>query len=638
MKKNRSDHIQASSSRLRSTAGFSTISADSALNHYHNSCSKQIGPRSRDTVGTGSYYDPSSVNTNISRKTSTRRVRSPPNVMRTANNAAMPHSAYQQHDQRNWYQHPSSTETVPIQPQQPPAAQLFESSSIQGINSTASSKFPHGLTVHELKEMTKARLHAEATERHGTDKYRHRNFENQSHPTADVQTVVTESRGNLMSSDHNRSHILRHQVDASDSRGSVPSLVQVHPLSADQNQTSRYPPQVSPIPGMQNYKALNSANSNFLENNGQESNRQAFNRNQQDFRVDNWDTASIGNSTVTSDYLGSECAFSGYDDGSGAHFGRSRSYTGNSGYTATSDMAFYENATSALASPNGSFFEATVGTVPNRKRAATLSPRPGLTLLHEDRPFSSELELGMRSFPSSTRRPLSFLPDNTFSSPLRPLSSDISGLIGHPLTGIIGEGANDFFNRARTSSTTSLPAISHTAEEFALERNASSQAAMDPSRGWSAQMQEEIPNSTTASFLGSSSLYGGNNNDLRIAASNEVSSVFRNSSNLGLRAPDPSKIIGLMDDSSSQPNANFSPLPSRVRSVDSFCASRARTSTWGGSSTNDFFSSSSLIDNSRNVDAFVGDLASILKLSGAEERSDDFDITSGRKDLNSRYY
>lgn len=670
----RPDQLHFATGRPRNT-----VRTETAAQHFQSRESSVVphNPNTQDgaqAISAGRYYDQSSANTIGRKKGQNRQVITPPNVAGASHNGATRSPTRYQQDQRNWYQHPAPVPTMPVL-SQPPSSQVFESPSHQALHSTAKSKLPHGLTVHELKEMTKARLQAEAAERHETEKHRQIRYDNQSIPPSDLESVPREAMGNLMNSDDHRSRVVQQQSKTvSDSRGSVPSLVQVHPLSAEQHQVARHPPQVSPLPpGLQHgyNRQLNSNASPYAECRGQDIGCAVGNRNQQESKMDTWETASVHshNSTVASEYLGSESAFSGYapqaEEASGAPFGRSRSYpVGNGGFTGAPEMPSYENTpNSALTSPGGSFFEVTVGAAPNRKRASTLSPRPGLTLLHEDRPFFSEQELGMPTFSASSRT-LPIVTGNSFSPAAQAMPTDSPNVFGG--TGVIGSatndifnrartssggaandifnrartssggasndifnrartssggGANDIFNRARTSSTASLPAISHTAEEFALDRNSSAAVLTNQHLIGGAPIQEEVLNSATSSVLGSPILFNGSSSDLQSAATNGISSVFRDPSSMGLSVSDHSAILGAVDISSSQQNTRMDSFSSRVGSMDSFNDARARAA-WNGSGSNVFLSGSGLMDNAASEETIGGDLASILKLSGAEERTE----------------
>ena len=221
-----------------------------------------------------------------------------------------------------------------------------------------------------------------------------------------------------------------------------------------------------------------------------------------------WENGSV--STQTSDYIGSEQAFglASYEDNA---YNLSRSLSANSGYG--HEFPSRDAASPAMGQAQ-SYFDSSPGSFPpNRRRAATLSPRAGLSHLHEDRPVFPGQELpGLPSF-SSTSRPKYIAPRHgAFLSPEA--------------------------NRGRTLSAVSLPAMSRTAEEFAPPVTGLSDVFRTPPPGFS----DDVPRARAAT-----------------------------------------------DD--------LNGLPSEPRT---------RASTWGETTASDLFGSS--------------DLASILKLSGAQEK------------------
>lgn len=357
-------------------------------------------------------------------------------------------------------------------------------------------KLPHGLTVHELKEMTKARLQAEADEQ--------------------GKTTVTA--------------------------GPVPSTVSVVPEYRDQHAMARS--QASPLPPGFAHTRLNSG-SPYPEaprlNSGSpypevENRYEAWS---QESRGDAWETASA--STAASDYLPPDTFPAATEDYS---FGRPRAYPTNANNMQESNQ---------LQSLSPSFYDGGAGSYPqNRRRAATLSPRPGLTHLHEDRPvLSGDGGPGIPSF-SSARRLVPARNRVTYN--------------------------NDSYSRARTSSTTSLPAISHTAEEFGdtpLLFSSPYSVHEDTAGGVTGLV--DVFRDSPSSFNGRSAA----DSDLGISASS--------SNGYG----------------------------------GSFGDERARAATWSGH-TSDLFGPG-LFDSCNDdtgQDTLAGDLASILKLSGAEEKSE----------------
>jgi len=368
-------------------------------------------------------------------------------------------------------------------------------------------KLPHGLTVHELKEMTKARLQAEAAEKQPPS--------------------------------------------------SVPSMVSVmpEPHSMTRSQASPLPPGFrmnsnSPYPD-----TMDHPNNRF--------------ESWQESRGDAWETTSV--STAASDYLLPD-SFSSVGGGDDYSFGRPRPYQTNG----PRDMPSHESMQMSALPMNGasnsssSYYD---GYPQNRRRAATLSPRPGLMHLHEDRPvLSGEGGPGIPYFSSCRLLPVRnrVAYNNNGSN----MSNDAS------------------YGRQRTSSTTSLPAISHTAEEFG----------------------DATPSLFSSQFSGSV------REDEGLAVTGLVD-VFRGSptSFNGMTSPPPG--MGESD--------RLYVSRTNTSSSGGFGGSfgngdeRARAATWSGH-TSDLFGPGLFGDNRNNddQDALASDLASILKLSGAKEESD----------------
>lgn len=408
---------------------------------------------------------------------------------------------------------------------QQPEQDQRRSSSTMSLSSFDSSsqkpKLPHGLTVHELKEMTKARLYAEAS---------------------------GKKDGGA------------HKVNASHS--SVPSTVNVGQQEhRDPHQISRC--QVSPIPpGLHGHRVTSI--SPYLENVDHQ-NRFAHEGGYEGWSpesrggADAWETASV--CTDASDYLPPDAAFS-TNIHAGAHsvddysFARTRSYSAN----ANSNYTPHELQVLGGVGPAG-YYD---GYPPNRRRATTLSPRPGLTHLHEDRPvLSGEGGPGIPSFScSSSRR--AHLPVRTRGA----FNADAC-----------------HYARQRTSSTTSLPAISNTAEEFAdHESNPSLFSQFE-----SLREDDDAGHSVTG-----------------------LVDVFRESpaNYNGMASPPP----GLGGDSD-----RLIMSTSSSNGFGSFGDERTRAATWSGHAS-DFFGPG--LFDSRNDDGLAGDLALILKFSGAEEKPD----------------
>jgi hypothetical protein len=416
------------------------------------------------------------------------------------------------------------------QQQQQPEQDYRKSSSTMSTSSFDSSsqkpKLPHGLTVHELKEMTKARLHAEASEKKdgGAGK------PNESH-------------------------------------SSVPSTVNVgQEEHRDPNQMSRS--QVSPIPPVFHSQRMSSV-SPYPDNLDQH-NRFAHEgwspSPESRGGADAWETASV--CTDSSDYLPPD-TFPANIHG-GVHsvddysFNRTRSYSANNGSSnyAPHDLIPLQGGPGS--NDQSGYYD---GYPPNRRRAATLSPRPGLTHLHEDRPvLSGEGGPGIPSFScSSSRR--THLPVRT--------------------RGAYNADAYHYA-RQRTSSTTSLPAYSHTAEEFeGSEANASLFSQFE-----SLRVDDDAGHAVTG-----------------------LVDVFRESpaNYNGMTSPPPGLGGGDSD--------RFIMSTSSSNGFGSFGDERTRASTWSGHSS-DFFGPGLFDSRNDDQDGLAGDLALILKLSGAEEKPD----------------
>jgi hypothetical protein len=520
------------------------------------------------------------------------------------------------------------------------------------------SKLPHGLTVHELKEMTKARLQAEAAENSseaskGEQKrvspldFDATAFESRERATSRGDS--TSLRERAMSRDSTGlKHAKLHGM--SDSMSSIPSMVQVNPCARDYPKGRQ--PQVSPLPpGFLHFGPGSSSMPSLSD--GVDSSLRFSDANrgwQQQSRSDAWDNASVNshNSTVASEYLGSESAFSsgmqGPDD-----MGRPRAYTAGNSITGPPDF-FRDNAPSpADVSPGNVFFDAAVGG-PNRRRACTLSPRPGL--IHEDRPHFSGAPLGIPSF-SDTSTSLLSRSRNNFS-PVMPQGRNEGPRFGYTNAGFIGGGFAeppqrprtasdhvpgiyaggfvDVSNRPRASSAASLPPMSHTSEEFFVDRSAppsrfaSSQAMMG-----SAPITEEPSNSITDSIFGYASVSSGRDGP---ATRSNTTSVFRDVASLhGQVAAPPGLFNNELTQGGQVLTPGVNPVFNRVGSMDSVTETRA-SSAWG-SPPGDIFGSSAEFNASSSVEENLAqDLGAILKLSGGvgdrpeRERSNTYPHTS----------
>jgi len=339
------------------------------------------------------------------------------------------------------------------------------------------NKLPHGLTVQELKEMTKARLQAEAAEKHEVDSFPEGAADRRVSPI-EFDSSLHEGRERTFSRDSTaRSQTLH--VTGSDSTNSIPSLVQLNQT----NQLKGRQPQASPLPArLQNLNQVysNSSPSEPIANFGLPQLPQQTWDSRQQLKLDAIETASTNsynNNSVVSENLGSESAFSsGIGTGMLSQsdndyaFSRSLSYT--SGQLISNDGKLIDGRSapsSACASPASSgniFFDAAVGSA-NRRRAVTMSPKPHSIL--EDRPhFDGHAEhLAIPNFNSSGRVSLAARARTSSSSSILTPNGSDGSLLGQPSALF---GFDEGQNRPRTHSSTSLPPISNTADEFGIDR------------------------------------------------------------------------------------------------------------------------------------------------------------------------
>lgn len=494
--------------------------------------------------------------------------------------------------------------------------------------------------------MTKARLQAEAAE-NGSETSK---GEQKRVSPLDFDATAFESRERVtprgdstslreraLSRDSSAALKRANARGMSDSMSSIPSMVQVNPCARDYPKGRQ--PQVSPLPpGFQHFGPGSSSmpsSSDCVDSALRFSD--ADRGWQQQSRSDTWENASATshNSTVASEYFGSESAFSSGMQGP-EDMGRPRSYTAGNSIPGPPEF-FRDNVPSpANVSPGNVFFDAAVGG-PNRRRACTLSPRPGL-IIPEDRPHFTGEPLGIPSF-SDTSTSLLSRSRNNFS-PVMPQGRTDGARFGYTSAGFVGGGfaeppqrprtasdhvpgifAGGFVDmsiRPRASSVASLPPMSHTSEEFFVDhstppsRFASSQAHMG-----NPPITEETPNSITDSIFGYASV--SSDRDGPATRSNSTS-VFRDVTSLHRQVATPPGMFNPngLTQGGQVLATGFNPVINRVGSMDSVTETRA-SSAWG-SSSGDIFGSSAEC-NAASVEENLGqDLGSILKLSGAGDR------------------
>jgi len=333
----------------------------------------------------------------------------------------------------------------------------------------------HGLTVQELKQMTRARLQAEAVENVETDRLSPLDFDSSLQDPPRERTFSRDSacRGQGL------------HVATSESTNSIPSLVQVGQGSAGRKVHE------SPV-GVGRPTFAQPSESNYVLSQQQQPSWEGSSNMQPTLKMESFDNASTNsfNTSVLSDNVGSESALSGgFGNGSGilsqsegefsatAQFNRSLSYSGlksNDGRPGISSAS----VSPAAARQNMFAFYAAVGG--NRRRAATLSPNPGSIL--EDRPhFDGQDAVAIPRFDGQDLDIPSFAPAGGVSllaarsranSNPAVLSSDYvpdDSLFVHQSSGMFA--FDDVIpNRRRTESAVSLPPMSHTADEFGVDR------------------------------------------------------------------------------------------------------------------------------------------------------------------------
>lgn len=258
-------------------------------------------------------------------------------------------------------------------------------STISRMNSNPSkNKLPHGLTVYELKEMTKARLQSEATEK--------------SDEIQEIHATPRDPRVSPLEFDSAES--LRERALSHDM--SPPSLINSNgPYLHNQ----LIPPKTVPVklhPRSQAFQSEGYQSSTVLGGGTAPS----------PFR-DTWESTSVGsyNSTIYSENMGSESASEVGSFSHSSHRNRAFTYpavqgfqpldvTNHSTSSSCRDARSFSNPSPIQASPHrgsgmiggASIFNATVGG--NRRRAVTLSPNTGSIL--EDRPLYDDLDYGDR--------------------------------------------------------------------------------------------------------------------------------------------------------------------------------------------------------------------------------------------------
>jgi hypothetical protein len=447
---------------------------------------------------------------------------------------------------------PSTGATYPSEPMGSRTAVSMSmhsaSSSSESASQRKKSKLPHGLTVQELKEMTKARLQAEAAEKGG--------------PTA-----------------------------TSTSGGAIQSLHPDQSVMRDAN---------SPLPP------------SFLHRPRPHSSRgDAWSSH--DSRSEAWETGSV--STVASEYLGSESAYGigsfggGPEDPSPSPYGRPPMGSGMAGPIHNfSDVPPSDVVMFSGGMPGAAYhYDSNGGGPANRRRAATLSPRVGLSYLDESREVFPDHD-PMPKLPSFSS------PSAHGHFPMRSRTGYGSDRLSNGSAYRLGSSPMDFnrameFNRPRTSSATSLPPISHTSEEFSVDQ---SSFRRTPTGLGSLTLRDMAP---------SPSVTG-------LADAFQDPSSFVPPPPPGLGGFDvlPGSIYPAQTGPGSESYMGIAAVSSPPHSMDP----RGRASTWGGATSLDSLFGPSLIEGGgdggrlrelqlhqqqRAQDSLCDDLESILKLN-----------------------
>ncbi len=435
----------------------------------------------------------------------------------------------------------------------------FRSISVNNA-SAVKPKLPHGLTVHELKEMTKARLQSEGIEK--TNEY------------AEIQAAVPRDR--ISPLDFDAGEPVRDRTMSRDSSSGRVNGNQVPSYSVQNPQVSPKMIQAQGQPQLLTGVHLGGPSSSSFRAVAP--------------RKDTWDSTSVAshNSTIYSDNLGSESAS---DGGSFAHNpNRIRSFTSPSGLQSLDitnssgassghkESRLFTNPSPVQASPHRgagligghSLFNAAVGG--NRRRAVTLSPNNGSIL--EDRPvrydsIESVDRLDIPSFSSGlsdTPNLSAVMPTQNFNRGYSPVLEQLG--LGLDNSYVSNEAeTNNVFRGSATKNGSSLPGISQMSS-----------------------MEQEIhlsfPSNTT-------------NN----------SRVFRSPSAVETRAAAPPPGFTPFD-ASPEGQAAFS----RVGSMDGYC-NRNRKSSWDPSTIH----KTNISDLSPEA-TLVADFGSLLDLSGSDRR------------------
>lgn len=369
--------------------------------------------------------------------------------------------------------------------------------------SNAKSKLPHGLTVQELKEMTKARLQAEAAERHDQDYSRTGTNTTGKYQQSSSHQQPFQQQSSL------RDGIRDGPCDNthSDQRGvAVSNITPIGFSKQRELQPNSSSPSVSGPPGFQSHPSQGSLSSPGIQ--GRDSWHQ-----QQQHSKETWETGSVAshNSTINSEYLGRESPYTP-DEITDMPFNRTLSYPSGNVSLGNIDRSFDNSAHASVG--GGPYFDNS-GLNANRRRASTLSPRQGLSSLVELSPRNGLSNLHENQATSfGTIADLSIPFDPKTHNHLHIRQSPESALMEKHNDSGFGRNFNVdgiSFNRPRTSSAPSVSTF--VSKEMFGDNGLSGRGLYD---------SNAPSNSLVNRILGESSTTRGENADF--------SSVFRSTS------------------------------------------------------------------------------------------------------------
>eukprot|EP00978_Attheya_sp_CCMP212_P009012 scaffold21210_cov53-Attheya_sp.AAC.5 len=283
------------------------------------------------------------------------------------------------------------------------------------------SKLAHGLTVQELKEMTKARLHVETSEKtdEETPKQVHQHQQpymqmNQRHLQSpkNFASHTLGSRSFGESRNVNQPYSKNRQSPSGATASTPPSFIQTQVNNAPQTHpgfsapTRLFPGSQSQFEGVGlNMQQTSNISNNTFQPIGRNRQNQCCNSKQSMDALETGSVTSV-NSGLGSEYLGSESAFSSVSG---------RFQAPPVGIWAGTDELPYDGDGMLTLPSSSAMFDTSVGGPANRRRTATMSP-PVLSNLHEDRPLNlSEYGGDDLTHPVYTRSRNNTAPPSTLS-------------------------------------------------------------------------------------------------------------------------------------------------------------------------------------------------------------------------------